>query len=100
MKRTSLLTAFFALPLFLLLLPAPAPGQESCVELLKAKCLRCHYETRICRKLEQKASARAWNGTIGAMIRHGANVSKEERKQLASCLAGREKEVLEFCGQN
>lgn len=102
MKRPTHIPAMLpALPLFLLLLAAPASaGQKSCVELLKSRCLECHYETRICSKLKRRASTRAWNGTIGAMIRHGAKVNKEERKQLASCLGGGDKEVLKFCKQD
>ncbi len=92
-------TTLLALSLFILLFAAPASaGQESCVELLKSKCLHCHYETRICSKLKRKAGKRAWNGTIGSMIRHGAEVNKDERKQLANCLGDRDTEILEFCG--
>ncbi len=107
MKRYRLLP-LLALPVCLVLAsgPAPASGQESasppesCVQLLKSRCLSCHYESRICRKLKNKAGRRAWNGTIGAMIRHGAQVNKEERKRLAACLAAGDREVLEFCGQD
>ncbi len=99
MQHTRPVSTLLALPFLFFLFTAPASaGQEkSCLELLKGRCLRCHYETRICRKLEKKASTRAWNGTIGAMIRHGAQVSKQEKKQLASCLGGRDREVQEFC---
>ncbi len=100
-------TIAFAIPSILLftvlcLLPstAPASGGGSCVELLKSRCLQCHYETRICRKLKNKAGKRAWKGTIGAMIRHGAEVSKEEKGRLATCLADQDREIAEFCARD
>ena len=101
MNRTTAFTIPAMLLATVLLLPGAgqASSGESCVELLKSRCLSCHYETRICRKLKNKAGKRAWKGTIAAMIRHGAEVSKEEKERLATCLADRDREIVEFCGK-
>jgi hypothetical protein len=58
---------------------------ESCHKVLKAKCIECHSTETSCAKIGQ--SEDWWLRTIDAMVKLGADVSKQERKVLAECLS-------------
>jgi len=93
---------FLMLPILLLhffiVLPSTAASASVCAELVKSKCLSCHLETRICQKVKKRKGKSSWKSTIKSMVRHGADLSKPEQKQIANCLRKPDSEVLEFCG--
>ena len=92
------LPAVFMLQLFLVP-PSPAAAEApACGELVKSKCIKCHHETRICQKVRKGKGKGSWKTTIKSMIRHGAVVNKDEKKQLVTCLSTPDSEVLELCG--
>lgn len=69
---------------FLALLNGCQSG-ESCHKVLKAKCIECHSAETSCAEVGQ--SEDWWLRTIDAMVKLGAEVSKQERKVLAKCLS-------------
>ena len=102
---TCLLVA--AMLLFLTSAPASVFAEgASCGELLKDRCQKCHYLTRVCQKLEKNQNsglfggvfAGSWSRTIHNMIRQGAKLTKAEQEKLTQCLDSASPEVLEVCG--
>jgi hypothetical protein len=83
---------------FCLVPPSSAASVPACAELVKSKCLSCHLETRICRKVKKRRGKSSWKTTIKSMVRHGADLSKSEQKRLVTCLKKPRSEILEFCG--
>jgi len=81
-------------------------ADEGCGELLKNRCQKCHYLTRVCQKLEKDRQkkffggvfAGSWSRTIKNMIRHGAKLTADEQEKLTQCLDKASPEVLETCG--
>jgi len=80
--------------------PAIAEATASCKSLMENKCLACHFETRICRKIKKNKGTRSWKRTIKSMIRHGAEVHGDEQKTLISCFVDMDKDILSFCGMD
>ncbi len=72
----------------------------NCGELVKNKCIKCHYETRICQKVKKGRGKGSWKNTIKSMLRHGAVLSKAEQKDLVVCLSTADGKVLELCGMD
>ena len=62
------------------------PSDAVCSSLVDAKCVRCHYKTRICDALGTK-SVRKWKQTIEFMVKQGVQLSEDERNQVVACLA-------------
>lgn len=62
------------------------PADSVCSSLVDAKCVRCHYKTRICDALGTK-SVRKWKQSIQFMIKQGAQLSEEEKNTVVACLA-------------
>ena len=56
-----------------------------CQATINAKCVQCHYKTRICDALGTK-SKRKWKRTINFMVKQGAQLSKEEQALMVECL--------------
>ena len=103
MKKPNGLSLLFLI-MFCLVLLLPAVSRTSaaetapnCAELLKGKCLLCHHETRICRKIRQDKGKGSWKRTIKSMIRHGAAVNKKEQDQLVNCLSKPDIEIKKLC---
>ncbi len=67
-----------------------------CDYILNTKCTTCHNLGRICRKLGEKNKAK-WATTIKRMVHHGAPLSKNEVKKLATCLAEENASVKGAC---
>ncbi len=91
----------FWLPVILLafLSEQRADGAErDCLDLLKSKCLDCHYETRICYKVKKRKSSWSWKRTLKAMRVNGAELSDGEIRRLVSCLSRPDRKVLSYCG--
>lgn len=86
------LLQFFAVPV------SPAASLPGCGELVKSKCLACHLETRICRKVKKRRGKSSWKATIKSMVRHGAALNRAEQKKTVNCLRKPDSEILEFCG--
>ncbi|NOQ45164.1 MAG: hypothetical protein GQ559_00570 [Desulfobulbaceae bacterium] len=82
----------------LVLFSTTSHASEECTQLVKKKCIRCHFETRICQKIEKRKGKGSWKRTIKTMVKNGATLSKSERKQLADCLSKPGPEILKFCG--
>lgn len=82
--------------------PQPATAAEAeptqCDQIVKAKCLSCHSETRICYRVKKGKSTRAWKKTVKYMIRNGAQVNDAELEQLTNCLSTPDKGLREYCG--
>jgi hypothetical protein len=67
--------------------PQPEPPPEAvCSSIINAKCIRCHYKTRICDALGTK-SVRKWKKTITFMVRRGAELTEDEQNKVAACLS-------------
>ncbi len=75
----------------------PLWAEESCEPLVTNKCLSCHFETRICQKMEKKKGKSSWKRTIKSMIRHGTKLSKSEQKTLIQCFTSPDPAVLSLC---
>ena len=57
-----------------------------CSSMINAKCIRCHYKTRICNALGTK-SVRQWENTIAFMVRRGAELTEDEQNKVVTCLS-------------
>lgn len=87
-------------------MPAFAAAEESCGELLKTRCVTCHYLTRVCQKLEKEQDkgffgsvfAGSWGRTIKNMVNQGAKLTEAEQEKLTQCLDNSSPEVLDVCG--
>ena len=62
------------------------PTDEVCSSIINAKCVRCHYKTRICDALGTK-SVREWTRSINFMIKQGAELSDDEKNKVIACLS-------------
>lgn len=63
-----------------------APSDAVCSSIVNAKCIRCHYKTRICDALGTK-SVGNWKRTIKFMIKQGAQLTPDEQNQVIACLS-------------
>lgn len=97
------LAAFF---LFINAASSSDSGEQSCGELLKSRCVQCHYLTRVCQKIEKNQQkglfggffAGSWGRTVKNMIKQGAKLTEEEEKKLVQCLDNSSPEILQVCG--
>ena len=63
-----------------------APTDAVCSSIVDAKCVKCHYKTRICDALGTK-SAGNWKRTIKFMVKQGAQLTEDERNKIIACLS-------------
>ena len=63
-----------------------APSNAVCSSLVNAKCIRCHYKTRVCDALGTK-SVRKWKQTITFMLKQGADLTEDEQNKIVACLS-------------
>ena len=63
-----------------------APSEAVCSSIVDAKCVRCHYKTRICDALGTKSN-RKWEKTIKFMIKQGAQLTEDEKNKVIACLS-------------
>jgi len=89
--------AFFIFLLFPLS-SAVAGTDNGCKSLMENTCLECHFETRICQKIQKNKGKRSWKRTIKSMVRHGAELNAGEQSTLVKCFVDRDPEILSFCG--
>ena len=85
-----------AMTLMIYLASAPVQAGEECLEQLEQKCTSCHYNTRICKKLEKK-NKRAWKKTVKRMLRYGMEMDKQEQEKIVDCLLALKEEPGPFC---
>ncbi len=85
MKR--LLAAVFLLASIFLWACDRGPGENREVEaLIKKRCTICHTTERIYKARQGRAW---WEQTIDRMIRHGAELTPDERKEIIDFLSQR-----------
>jgi hypothetical protein len=63
-----------------------APAEAVCSALVDAKCVRCHYKTRICDALGTKSVSK-WKKSIKFMIKQGAELTADEQNTVIACLS-------------
>ena len=63
-----------------------SPSEAVCTAIVDAKCVKCHYKTRICDALGTK-SVRKWKKTMRFMVKAGAQLSQDEQNKLVACLS-------------
>ena len=63
-----------------------APSEAACSALINAKCVRCHYKTRICDALGTKSVAN-WKRSIKFMLKQGAQLTEDEQDKIVACLS-------------
>ena len=101
--RQSLLYLFLLLILFVLVNGCSSstkmeasPSEAVCTALIDAKCVRCHYKTRICDALGTK-SVRKWEKTLKFMVKQGAELSQDEQNKVLACLSSLPKGSAVVC---
>jgi len=93
-KKKIFKLSLLPLPLFFVLASAcsgppeigEVPPESVCSSIIDAKCVRCHYKTRICDALGTK-SVPQWNKSIKFMIKQGAQLSADEQRKVLACLS-------------
>jgi len=73
-----------------------APPDAVCSAIVNAKCVRCHYKTRICDALGTK-SVGNWQRTIKFMIKQGAELTEDEQNKVVACLSSQPKGSAVAC---
>ena len=63
-----------------------APTDTVCSSIVNAKCIQCHYMTRICDALGTK-SVGNWKRSIKFMIKQGAQLTQDEQNKVVACLS-------------
>ena len=82
---------------FVLVLGSSSQAEElTCLERLEQKCTSCHYNTRICTKIEKK-NKRAWKSSVKRMLRYGLKLEKKEQDDIVDCLLELKKDSEKFC---
>ena len=93
MRPLSIITTI----VFVLIIGTPAhSAEQTCLEKLEKDCTSCHYNTRICKKIEKK-SKRAWKSTVKRMLRYGMKMDKKEQSDIVDCLLELKKDSEQFC---
>jgi hypothetical protein len=72
------------------------PSEAVCTAIVDAKCVKCHYKTRICDALGTK-SVRKWKKTMKFMVKAGAQLSQDEQNKLVACLSSLPKGSAVVC---
>ncbi len=62
------------------------PPDAVCSSIVNAKCVRCHYKTRICDALGTKSVGK-WKKSINFMIKQGADLTQDEQNKVIACLS-------------
>jgi len=89
-----------ALPLVMglatLALTIPARAAQDCTDQVLATCTSCHYQTRICDKLDQK-NRRDWQETLKRMLRYGLVLDETGQGRVLDCLVALKKDHTKLC---
>ena len=72
------------------------PSEAVCTAIIDAKCVSCHYKTRICDALGTK-SVRKWKKTLKFMVKSGAQLSQDEQNKVVACLSSLPKGSAVVC---
>jgi len=62
------------------------PSDAVCSSIVNAKCVRCHYKSRICDALGTKSVGK-WKKSIKFMIKQGADLTQDEQNKVIACLS-------------
>ena len=96
MKSVFVLVLFFC---FIGSAAAKTAADNNCLELLQARCQKCHYLERVCKQVEER-SKRRWKATLTRMVkRRGAEVTAREQKRLLDCLAAPDPGIVNECNK-
>jgi hypothetical protein len=79
-----------------LVLAAPARAAQDCAEQVLASCTSCHYQTRVCEKLDKK-SKREWKVTLKRMLRYGLVLDEAGQGRMLECLVALGKDHTKLC---
>lgn len=93
MKRTSLLMALTTF--FFILSTSVSFADRTCSTLLAGECVGCHAKDNFCRNAGK--SEKYWGGMLGLMESNGADLTKNEFKNLKECLSAPTEEVTNIC---
>lgn len=77
-------------------LTVPAQSAQDCTDQLLATCTSCHYQNRICEKLDKK-SRRDWQVSIKRMLRYGLVLDEAGQGKILECLAALKKDHTKLC---
>lgn len=72
------------------------PTDELCSSIVNAKCVKCHYKTRICDALGTK-SVGNWKRSVKFMVKQGAQLTEDEQKKVVACLSSLPKGSAVVC---
>ena len=82
---------------FIILMGSSSQAEEvTCLEQLEQKCTSCHYNTRICKKVE-KYNKRKWNNTVKRMLRYRLKLDAQEQDKVVDCLLSLKNSGETFC---
>ena len=62
------------------------PSEAVCGAIVDAKCVQCHYKTRICDALGTKSVGK-WKKSVTYMIKQGAQLTEDEQNKVIACLS-------------
>ncbi len=88
--------AALAIGIATLVLPPQARAAKDCNDDILANCTACHYQTRICEKLDKK-SRRDWQATLKRMIRYGLVLDETGQDRVLECLVTLKKDHTKLC---
>lgn len=94
--QTNLTALALAIGLATLTLTIPAQAAKDCEDKIIAICTTCHYQTRICEKLDKK-SKREWQTTLKRMLRFGLVLDEAGQGRVLECLMALKKDHGKFC---
>lgn len=77
-------------------LTAPARAAQDCTDQVLATCTSCHYQARICEKLDKK-SKREWQVTLKRMLRYGLVLDETGQGRILECLVALKNDHAKLC---
>lgn len=95
MKKNLVATTMF-IGFAALALTIPARAAQDCTDQVMATCTSCHYQARICEKLDKK-SKREWQVTLKRMLRYGLVLDETGQGRMLECLVALKKDHTKLC---
>lgn len=78
------------------LLATPTLAAQDCSDQVRTSCTACHYQTRICEKLDNK-SRRDWRNTLNRMLRYGLVLDEAGQGRILDCLMALKSDHAKLC---
>lgn len=94
--RKNLAVLTMALGIAALSLTVTARAAQDCTANVLAACSTCHYQSRICEKLDKK-SKREWKVTLKRMLRYGLVLDEAQQDSMLECLVSLKKDRGRLC---